>query len=292
MKNLEIGLEVASNIRALAMRAVKAFSSSQSAYYIARERIVCPVDYMRYAEFEAILGDLELNSRMTILDVSSPQWLSLYLANKYPNSEFHYINIIDRELNSFTDIAKALGIKNIRYGKEDVRDMQFGVNTFDRVISISVIEHIYPEDGGDLKALREIHRVLKPGGEFLFTVPYKSKSDIVYMDGAVYERIENKRNFFAREYDQEMFNKLIEKSGFSLMGSWFIGERSGIFPLDYYEWGPGKDAFFAKIFISCKRLLERIRRKALDEILARRYLRVSREITGRLVNISARLAKN
>jgi len=170
--------------------------------------------------------------------------------------------------------------------------MQFSDGTFDRVISISVIEHIYPEEDGDLKALSEINRVLKSGGELLLTVPYKAKSNIVYKDGSVYERRERTRNFFAREYDEEMFNKLIERSEFSLTGSWFICEREGFFPIDYYEWGPGKDSSLAKYLNKSRRLLERILGKSLDEPLAKQYLSVSREITGRLVNISARLTKD
>lgn len=291
MKNLDLAVQVSSNIRQLALRAAKELPFSKSACRIARVRSVRPVDYMRYAEFDAILRDLELNSKMTILDVSSPQWLSLYLANKYPIVDFYYINILDREIYPYKEIAKALGIKNLNYTKGDVRDMQFSDSTFDRVISISVIEHIYPEEDGDLKALNEINRVLKSGGELLLTVPYKTKSNIVYIDRSVYERSEKTRNFFAREYDEEMFNKLIQRSEFSLTGSWFICERGGIFPIDYYEWGAGKDSFLAKYLSKSRRLLERILGKSLDEPLAKQYLSVSREITGRLVNISARLTK-
>jgi ubiquinone/menaquinone biosynthesis C-methylase UbiE len=291
MKNLELGLQVSNDTRSLALRAVKELSSSHAARDIADVRAVRPVDYMRHAEFSAILRDLELNSGMTILDVASPQWFSLYLANKYPSVEFHYINIVDSELDPYKELAEALGIKNLRYRKEDVRDMQFSDNTFDRVISISVIEHIYPEEDGDLNALSEIYRVLKSGGEFLLTVPYKSKSNILYIDGPVYERKEKTRNFFAREYDEEMFNKLIERSYFSLMRSWFICERRGMFPVDYYEWGPGKNVFLARYLVQSRKLLERIFRISLDEALAKKYLSVSREITGRLVNISARLTK-
>jgi ubiquinone/menaquinone biosynthesis C-methylase UbiE len=291
MKNLEIALQVSSDIRSLALGAIKGLSSSQPAHHIARRRAACPIGYMRYAEFDAILRDFELNSQMTVLDISSPQWLSLYLANKYPSVEFHYINIIDSELDPYKEIARTLGIKNLKYQKGDVRDMEFSDNSFDRVISVSVIEHIYPEQDGDLKALSEIKRVLKSGGEFFLTVPYKSKSNIVYMDGPVYERSEKTRNFFAREYDQEMFNKLIERSELSLTGTRFICERRGIFSVDYYEWGPGKDVFIAKLLIRSRRLLERTLGKSLDEVLAKRYLSVSREITDRLVNISARLKK-
>ena len=291
MKNLEIALEVAQAIRSLALRALEKLSSSQSAYPIARRSVVCPIDYMRYAEFDTILKDLDLNPGMKILDVSSPQWFSLYLADRYPGVEFNYINIIDSELDPFNEIASALGIRNLKYGKEDVRDMQLPDNTFDKAVSISVIEHIYPEKDGDLKALKEISRVLKSGGEFLLTVPYKSKSNIIYVDGPVYEREEKTRNFLLREYDEEMFNKLVERSKFSLTGSWFICERTGILAVDYYEWGPGKEFFLAKYLIKSRRLLELIFGKSLDEALAKKYLSVSREITGRLVNISARLTK-
>lgn len=291
MKNLEIASQVSGEIRALALRAMNGLSSSRSAHHIARRRAVCPIDYMRYAEFDAILRDFEMSSEMTVLDVSSPQWLSLYLANRYPSVEFCYINIIDSELNPYEEIARTLGIKNLKYQKGDVRDMEFSDGSFDRIISVSVIEHVYPEEGGDLKAIREIKRVLKPGGELLITIPYKSKSNIVYRDGPVYERREKGRKFYAREYDQKTLIKLIEKSGLSLVGSLYICEKGGFFPVDYYEWGPGKNKYIAKCLVRSRRLLERILGTSFDKVLAKQYLSVSREITGRLVNISARLRK-
>ena len=246
---------------------------------------------MRYAEFDAILRDLQLESGMQILDVSSPQWFSLYLANNYPDIEFQYINILDSELDPYAEIAEALGIRNLKYRKEDIRNSGLRDNTFDRAISISVIEHIYPEKGGDLKALDEISRVLISGGEFLLTVPYKSRCNILYRDGPVYERRERTRNFYAREYDEVMFDRLVGRSKFSLNGTWFICELTGSFSVDYYEWGPGKDIFPGKYLVKSRILLERIFGKSLDELLAKKYLSVSREITGRLVNISARLKK-
>jgi ubiquinone/menaquinone biosynthesis C-methylase UbiE len=289
MKNLEKGLQVASVTRLLAQRAIKELSPTQDAYRIARQRILCPVDYMRYAEFDAILRDLEITPGMTILDVSSPQWFSLYLANKHPNIEINYLNIIDSEIDPYKEIARALGIKNLTYRKEDVRDLRLCENTFDRVVSISVIEHIYPDKDGDLKALNEISRVLKPGGEFLLTVPFKSKGKIVYLDGPVYEREERTKNFYAREYDEVTFHKLIKLSNFSLAGLWFICERTGILSVDYYEWGPGRNILILRYLIKSLKLWERVLGISINEALAKQYLNVSREVNSRLVNISARL---
>ena len=50
----------------------------------------------------------------------------------------------------------------------DARSMGFADATFDQVISISTIEHI----DGDMKAMREISRLLKKGGSAVITVPY------------------------------------------------------------------------------------------------------------------------
>ena len=123
MKKFEMAMQMSSGIRSLALKAVKELSPSQSAYHIARRRVICPVDYARYAEFDAILRELKISPQMTILDVSSPQWFSLYLADKNPEVGFHYINIIDSELDPYREIANALGIKNLEYQKADVRDL-------------------------------------------------------------------------------------------------------------------------------------------------------------------------
>lgn len=74
----------------------------------------------------------------------------------------------------------------IEYVHSDLRDLPFEDNTYDAVISISTIEHIgmdnslfnsdlkYKEDKQQdyMNALKEICRVLKPGGKFYLTVPF------------------------------------------------------------------------------------------------------------------------
>jgi SAM-dependent methyltransferase len=50
---------------------------------------------------------------------------------------------------------------------QDVQDLTFPDHSFDLCTSMDVLEHV-PDD---LKAFAELHRVLKPGGLIVFTVP-------------------------------------------------------------------------------------------------------------------------
>jgi len=272
----------------MALEAVQELPKNNLAAKIANQSISRPIDYMRCAEFDAMLRGLAIAPETRILDVSSPQWFSIYLAKSFPSTQFDYCNIIDSEIEPYKKICQHLRIDNLRYHKEDVRNLSFDSDIFDKVVSISVIEHIYPEQGGDNNALQEIKRVLKPEGELLLTIPYKDYRNIVYVDGEVYERGARKKNFYAREYDKQMFEGLIEDSGFTIRNAWYICEKKGLFSLDYWAWGPGKRIPFAKYFvIKSRHVVERLFRYSVDEFLARRYLRVSTQDCERLVNIAA-----
>ena len=289
---LSLGLasHVAQSIHELARLAAHTLPASSPAWRLAQKRVVRPIDYMRHAEFTAVLHDLEISPGSRVLDVSSPQWFSIYLASTHPTASFVYINIIESELEPYREIAQALRLDNLEHRIGDVRELEFQDASFDRAISISVIEHVYPEVGGDSAALDEIERVLVPGGECLITIPFKNESNVVRVDGAVYERGAEKDNFFAREYDQRTFSSLVDGCNLSLEGTWIISEQVGAGAVDFYEWGPGKRARLHSAMIRSRILLQALGR-SVDGALARRYLRVSREPQGRLVNIAARLRK-
>lgn len=279
--------QAALEIRALASKAAACLPRSTEANKLAHHHVVRPIDYMRIAEFESVLRGVGDMANQRVLDIGSPQWFSIYLAARNPTTRFVYVNIIDSELDPYREIAIALGLDNLSYEKGDVRALRYESSSFHKAISISVIEHIYPEVGGDVAALKEINRVLAPGGTFLVTTPCKMQRNVVYKEGPVYERAGSGRNFYAREYDEATFAELIASGGFSFREQWLICERQGMFAIDFLEWGPGRGGRWGWLFGKVRRTVERTFGLSFDRLLAFKYLDVARVHSGRLVNISA-----
>ena len=207
-------------------------------------------------------------------------------------SRTEFIIELERFINSastkcFLEIGDELKQNSLNLKQLQLIDyMRYAEYIFDKVITISVLEHIYPEQGGDLQALSEIKRVLKPQGEILLTVPYKEKSNIVYLEGSVYERESQEKNFFAREYDRSMFDLMIENSGLICKNIAYICEQTGILSLDYYQWGPGKGLWYAKYICRIQQVLEKVVGHSIDGTLAERYLHIRDEVTYRVVNVA------
>jgi len=277
------------SIRKLASEAAKSNLLGAPAHKEALTRIRKPVDYMRCAEFSLALKQISLEPGAKVLDIGSPQWFSLYLASLFPKVKFHYVNILDSELSQIEDIAKCLGISNIDYFKQDVRSLEFDSNYFDKAISISVIEHIDPEIGGDTLALNEIRRVLVSQGKLTLSVPLKDTAKVVYVNGDVYERVADKNNFFAREYDLVQFQNLLCNTNYLIKEKIFIIEKPGLLALDFWEWGPGKSKIFSGLITKSVKAIERITGNSVEHRLAVRYLHPSLEVQHRVVNIVATL---
>jgi len=73
--------------------------------------------------------------------------------------------------------------RQIVFAKRDVRDTGLPSNFFDAIVVVSTIGHIslpvYGQIGfdvdGDVKAIEELHRILKPGGYLIITTPFAGR---------------------------------------------------------------------------------------------------------------------
>ena len=108
-----------------------------------------------------------------------------------------------------------LELPNVEFRQAEVPPLDFPKQSFDCVISFQVIEHIQRD--GDF--VREIARVLRPGGRFIVTTPNAPMSL-------------TRNPWHVREYTAEGLRKL-------LAGSFSTVEALGVFGdekvMDYYE---------------------------------------------------------
>lgn len=193
-----------------------------------------PIDYTRTREIPAMLdlcGILDRKAEcLKILDISSPQILSLSLGCSSNLWDITYVNPFETELWVLQQKASVLGLNKMQIVKGDITriDTLSQLGTFDYIFSCSVFEHIHPENGGDIIASVNIPQLLKPGGVFIFSVPYYKEKFNEYTDGAVYgiKRESSGKTFFQRFYDEESLHKqIIIPTGLRVVGKQYIGEK-------------------------------------------------------------------
>jgi SAM-dependent methyltransferase len=175
-------------------------------------KILQPINsYTRFPEYHFIGTHVEQyvlhfapRNRVKILDVGSPKCLGLYLAYRF-NVEVHLTDIYEpavEESKILWDAIKDRARGKAVFSVQDGRATGYSEGYFDLVYSMSVIEHVEGE-AGDSDSIREMIRVLKPGGFLLATVPIGQRyieQDRVGVQGAARETGTQGRYFFQRIY--------------------------------------------------------------------------------------------
>jgi SAM-dependent methyltransferase len=197
----------------------------------ALRHLIIPVSYWRSAEFAIVCDYGNFRPSDQILDIGSPKLLSLYLA-KTLGAEVHSTDIDGYFLKEYTLLRRLEGLTPERYQVEveDGRKLSFADGSFDKVFSVSVVEHI--PGCGDSACLREVARVLRPGGRALLTVPFSPESCDQYRPASGFywsqssKTAEDGRVFFQRRYsEQDLYDRLITPSALKVRELLFVGEK-------------------------------------------------------------------
>ncbi len=97
--------------------------------------------------------------------------------------------------------------------KTDITDILFTDNSFDVIICSHVLEHI----SDDRRAMRELYRVLKPGGWAVLQVPIDTNRNVTFEDPEIVTPEDRHRNFgnydHVRLYGLD-FGKRLREAGF------------------------------------------------------------------------------
>ncbi len=198
----------------------------------ALRHLIQPISYWRSVEYRLVWGAAGFGAADRVLDIGSPKLLSLYVAER-TGAEIYSTDLLDYFVEEWRYLSQARRVAPERFHVEtaDGRALPYPDAFFSKVYSISVIEHI-PDDG-DSDCLREIGRVLAPGGRCLLTVPFWPTSQDVYHRPDFYFAASSPTNggglvFFQRRYSEEdLQRRLIRPSGLHLTRLLYVGERVG-----------------------------------------------------------------
>jgi len=129
-----------------------------------------------------------------ILDVGCGTGANLNMLSNYGDVEG-----VDVSVQALS-YCRERGLKNVKHGTAE--ELPFEDATFDLVTALDVVEHL----DDDLEGLREIRRVLKPGGFALLTVPA-----FMFLWG-VQDDVSNHR----RRYTMAQLRSVVTEAGFTI----------------------------------------------------------------------------
>jgi len=181
------------------------------------KRLALPVGYWRAVEFAYVWRQLRPPAGARVLDIGSPKDLAAMLAY-HRGYEVVATDILPTAVLLSRRYGSAQGLEGHGRGRvhaevQDARALTYADDSFDAAYSVSVLEHI-PDDG-DSAAMRELMRVVRPGGVVVVTVPYDRRYRETFVDGPVYERkpLGSEAVFFERHYDRESLTKRLLGQG-------------------------------------------------------------------------------
>jgi SAM-dependent methyltransferase len=169
--------------------------------------------FPEYYWFEAAMREhfltVPAGRQPRVLDVGSPKMFGLYLGVS-TRAELNLTDISELNVDEYRLMWRGLEGKakgRVMFSLADARSLEFSDAEFDVVYSMSVIEHIEGAEG-DSRAIRELLRVLKPGGLLVLSVPFGNRyveQKRIGFSGAARKTGDGEAYFFQRIYNQAAF---------------------------------------------------------------------------------------
>ncbi len=195
------------------------------------QRLLVPLDPWRYYEM-GVLADRTFSGRC--LDISSPKLLTSLLQRE-GSGDWLGIDLFTDEIAAWKAIDPALELD-----VQDATALPYEDDSFDNALCVSVVEHM--GRGNDTSALREIHRVVKPGGTLYLTTMVAAEGHDVFVGDEIYgnasERVDEGRVFFEHVYSPEEFAKLTQEADWTTTELEYAVQRRPKIQDRFYRFAP------------------------------------------------------
>ncbi len=238
--------------------------------------------YTRFPEYYCMdraiteyVGESRGSKPARILDIGSPKCFGLYLADKL-EVEVEMTDVSRLNLDEYSLMSKSLAARakgHVHFSTQDARALDYEDSTFDIVYSMSVIEHIEGEQG-DSESIREMVRVLKPGGLLLLSVPF-GKKYVEQLRRGFAHAVEKTRDqslyFFQRIYDRTALENRILSAlgGLQVRSEWTIWRESNLPVRAFKELGENAQGLLGFLNPLLSRWCNRCASGVVDDIPSR-----------------------
>jgi len=154
--------------------------------------------WLKLWEYSGAIIESRLDKRMTVLDAGGAgSVLSYYMALE--GCVVHTVDLLPQKVENTKKVAEALGLQ-MYSSIQDITNLDYADGYFDSVYGICVIEHIL--ESNQPIAMKELGRVLRPGGVLAITFDYGK-------DAAEYPILAA----------DEVYSRLVLPSGLEILGN-------------------------------------------------------------------------
>lgn len=174
----------------------------------ALKRILVPMEDSRFVELPATLAALGAESGAHVLDLASPKLAAVHLAQQ--GVRVTSVDLLASEIATWRELGSH--VEGLDFLVADGTSLPFADDSFDHAYSVSVLEHMGGD--GDVAALDELARVVRPGGRIVVTVPYGREYSEDWRDAPTYGEQGQQADswFFQRIYDDERIDRLVART--------------------------------------------------------------------------------
>ncbi|TKJ40611.1 hypothetical protein CEE37_06505 [candidate division LCP-89 bacterium B3_LCP] len=187
----------------------------------------------------------EIQSESEVLDWGSGNGHFAFFLTRFGCDTTGYF-FEDVDMTNSAVLAETAGFVRKQAAADDPVSLPFEDERFDTVFSVGVLEHVRETGGSETESLKEITRILKPGGKFIcYHLP--NKYSIIEALSSFIPGIHSHRYC----YTEALIQQLCTNAGLELCRS----ARYGILPRNVWSVFPAKIRY-SKFLTNCWNILD------------------------------------